>query len=359
MVITSYSPVSVSIIPSQNPVCSGIPVTFTATPSNGGSTPVYQWQVNGVNAGTNSNMYTFNPASDDLVSCILTSSLTCTSGNPASSNVITMTIKPVPIVTFKICNDTITTTAAKPFKLRGGIPIGGIYSGAGVTNGIFSPAIAGPGNHQITYTYTNTALCSANAHSNLHTFNPSNLACGSPLTDIRDNTVYPTIQINGQCWMAENLNYGAEITPTTLQTDNCLPERYYNPTALFGHPESVYEWDEMMQYDESVSNQGLCPPGWHVPSEADWNILFSNFTNNGFAANPLKYSGYSGFNAVLSGVRYMNKLLNFESFAIFFWSSTPYTETKAWAHGMNDPDPSVSSYPSLKANAFSVRCLKD
>ena len=52
-----------------------------------------------------------------------------------------------------------------------------------------------------------------------------------------------------------------------------------------------------MNYGISLADQGLCPPGYHVPSEADWNILFANYTSNAFAASPLKYSGFSGFDA--------------------------------------------------------------
>jgi uncharacterized protein (TIGR02145 family) len=114
-----------------------------------------------------------------------------------------------------------------------------------------------------------------------------------------------------------------------------------------------------MRFEDVAGRQGLCPPGWHVPSEGDWNTLFANWTNNGFAAAPLKYSGYSGFNALLSGAGHINRQWDFQNFALFFWSSTPYTASKAWAHGMNDYDPSVSLYPALKSNAFSVRCLKD
>jgi uncharacterized protein (TIGR02145 family) len=114
-----------------------------------------------------------------------------------------------------------------------------------------------------------------------------------------------------------------------------------------------------MRYDDTPGLQGFCPPGWHVPTETDWNTLFANWTNNAFAGAPLKYSGYSGFNALLSGVRHMNVQWDYQNLATFFWSSTPYGAYKAWAHGMNDYDPSVSFYPSSRANAFSIRCLKD
>jgi uncharacterized protein (TIGR02145 family) len=114
-----------------------------------------------------------------------------------------------------------------------------------------------------------------------------------------------------------------------------------------------------MRYDESPAAQGFCPPGWHIPDESEWNILFANYINNAFAASPLKYSGYSGFNALLTGARHINRTWDFQAFAAFFWSSTALGSTKAWAHGMNDYDPSVSAYPASRVNAFSVRCIKD
>ena len=129
------------------------------------------------------------------------------------------------------------------------------------------------------------------------------------------------------------------------------------PSPITNH--LFYQWDELMNYGTSLGDQGLCPPGWHVPAEADWNILFGNYISNGFAGSPLKYSGFSGFNAILSGARHLNKNWDYQGFATFFWSSTSHGPNQAWAHGMNDIDPSVSLYPGFRSNAFSVRCLRD
>ena len=359
MVIHSNLVVSVSITASANPVCSGNAVIYTAATINGGTTPFYQWKVNGANAGTNSSTYTYNPAAGDQVSCILTSNIPCPIGNPATSNIITMNVPASPVVTFTRCFDSITTTTAQPFKFKGGIPLGGTYSGAGVTNGIFYPAIAGAGTHQITYTYTNAALCSANAFITIITIITPFTTCGQILTDIRDEKTYQTVKIGSQCWFAQDLNYGIEIPPNTDQRDNCISEKYHNPSSIINYPSSVYQWNELMNYDESISTQGLCPPGWHVPSETDWNTLFAEWTNNAFAAWPLLYTGFSGFNAELSGVRHENQTFDWPGFATFFWSSTSHGTLKAWAHGMNSIDPAVSLYPALMTNAFSVRCLKD
>jgi len=361
--ITPSLPVSVSISVSNNPVCSGIPVTFTAIQENGGITPSYQWKVNGINAGTNNSTYSYTPNNNDIVTCIMTSDASCASGNPATSDSITMLFGSIPIVTFVPCFDTITTIGARPIKLKGGIPLGGIYSGSGVNSstGIFDPTTAGFGTKVITYAYTNSALCTAS--NNLHIIVQSTpvFTCGNPLTDIRDNKLYPTILIGSQCWLASNLNYGTAITSSQDQRDNCVAEKYcYNDDPInCNNQGGLYQWDELMQYDDTPSDQGFCPPGWHIPTENDWNTLFANYGNNAFAGSPLKNSGYSGFNSLFSGARHVNSGWDFEGFATFFWSSTPYSDTQAWAHGLNVVDPSVSLYPSLRLNAFSVRCLQD
>jgi uncharacterized protein (TIGR02145 family) len=363
MIGTLGLPAGVSINAIPYPFCPGSSVTCTATPGNGGTNPVYQWKVNGVNVGINSPTYTFNPLNNDSIRCVMTSNLSCVSGNPATSNKIILSGTLAPIVTFTRCFDSVTTLNAKPIKLKGGIPLGGTYSGPGVNSvtGVFTPLSAGIGTKIITYSYTNVALCSASKTKSIIVQSNPAFTCGNNLTDIRDNKVYPTLQLGSQCWMASNLNYGTMISASLHQRDNCITEKYcYND--LTGNCElgtANYQWDELMLYSETPGQQGLCPPAWHVPTEAEWNTLFANWNNNAFAGAPLKYSGYSGFNALLSGVRHMNVQWDYQDEATFFWSSTPYGTLKAWAHGINNYDPSVAAYPASKANGFSVRCLKD
>ncbi|MCX6280305.1 MAG: hypothetical protein NT004_19750 [Bacteroidetes bacterium] len=85
-------PVSISISASANPVTSGSTVIFTASPVNGGVSPVYQWKKNGINVGMNSATYSYIPANNDSIKCLLTSGLSCVSGNPATSNLIVLTV---------------------------------------------------------------------------------------------------------------------------------------------------------------------------------------------------------------------------------------------------------------------------
>jgi gliding motility-associated-like protein len=88
---------SVNISAQATAVCQGNPITFNASPVNGGTTPVYQWQVNGVNTGTNNAAYSSNTlANGDTITCVITSNATCPAPPTALSNSIPLTIEPLP-----------------------------------------------------------------------------------------------------------------------------------------------------------------------------------------------------------------------------------------------------------------------
>lgn len=85
--------VSIAITSGTQTICSGTSVTFTATPTNGGESPTYQWKLNGNSVGTNSAIYTTTGiANNDLVTVVLTSNAICVSESPATSNSILMTV---------------------------------------------------------------------------------------------------------------------------------------------------------------------------------------------------------------------------------------------------------------------------
>ncbi len=161
--------VSVSIAAAPgNTVCAGTFVTFTATPTNGGSTPTYQWY-NGASpiSGETADTYTTNSlVNGDQVSVVLTSSESCTTGNPATSNTVTMTINPLPSVSFSGLSASYCVTGV-PATLVGS-PAGGTFSGTGISGNTFDPATAGVGGpYTITYTYTNENGCTNTATQNV------------------------------------------------------------------------------------------------------------------------------------------------------------------------------------------------
>jgi hypothetical protein len=113
---------SVSIYASQTTICTGWLIKFYANPVNGGDAPVYQWKVNGNNAGTNTGIFQSTTLNDsDVVSVVMTSSLSCASQQPVESNSITVSVGvPVtPSVSIEadntsICSGTMVTFTAHP-----------------------------------------------------------------------------------------------------------------------------------------------------------------------------------------------------------------------------------------------------
>lgn len=146
-------PASVSVTPSATSICTGTSVTFNATAVNGG-TPTYQWQINGVNVtGATGASFTSSTLNDgDVITVVMTSSLSCVTGSPATSSPITMTVNAAPVVTFTLPATICSTNAS--FTMNG-TPAGGVYTGPGVSGDVFSPGTSGgPGVKTITYTYT-------------------------------------------------------------------------------------------------------------------------------------------------------------------------------------------------------------
>jgi hypothetical protein len=102
----------VTITTTSTLLCTGVPATFTANPVNGGTTPGYQWKVNGTNAGTNASTFTTSTLNNgDIISCELTSNAPCASPLTASSNSITVTTNPSVTASINISTSTQTVCA--------------------------------------------------------------------------------------------------------------------------------------------------------------------------------------------------------------------------------------------------------
>ena len=131
----------------------------------------------------------------------------------------------------------------------------------------------------------------------------SKFNCGDSITDSRDGRKYPTVQIGTQCWMAQNLNYGNMIIATN-QTNNSIHEKYCfnNDTNNCNLNGGLYQWNELMNYFTTQGVQGLCPVGWHLPTDAEYTTLSSNYPTN--PGTELQTGGASGFNLQFAGYSY-------------------------------------------------------
>jgi len=120
--------------------------------------------------------------------------------------------------------------------------------------------------------------------------------CGQPFTDSRDGNIYPTVMINGQCWMAKNLNYGTIITyptPQTAGTKYCYGAATYTPAQLqvtcnlLG---GFYDWNNLMNYSEVEGSQGICPNDWHIATYPEWKAIVDTWGDS-LAGAHLKEAG--------------------------------------------------------------------
>ena len=184
--------------------------------------------------------------------------------------------------------------------------------------------------------------------------------CGNPLLDSRDGTYYNTVEIGGQCWMAENINIGTMIQGTTNPSDDGVIEKYCysNNPGLCDTYGALYQWNEAMQYSFTEGAQGLCPDGWHVPTDAEWTALVNATGGPNNAGANLVQGGSSGFEALMAG--YREPQLSGYPFA-FIGSKTYFWTSKSGAvdRYIINNDPHVYTETTNIEYGFSVRCVKD
>ena len=213
-------------------------------------------------------------------------------------------------------------------------------------------------------------------------FNP-NITYGT-MTDSRDKKVYKTVKIGAQTWMAENLNYvDSSMTPSLLNRSWC----YNNDSANCAVAGRLYTWaaaiDSVALYDGGNGVDcgcrktctlpdtvyGICPPGWHLPTQAEWDTLLTAVGGSSTAGTKLKsqtgwYSNGNGtdtygFSGLPVGIRYYNGDFYDANGYTGFWSATQHSSYAAYYMYLDFGVYLADLYDDGKNFGFSVRCLKD
>ena len=174
---------AISIAASSNTICSGTAVTFTATPVNGGSSPSYQWKINGQNAGSNSATFssiTLNQG--DVVNCVLTSSELCVTSSTATSNSISLTVNPVATPAITISTPTISVCTGSSVTFNATAINGG-------TSAVYQWTINGQNAGTNSNTFTTTTLTNGDVVACILT---SNAVCAQP-TSVTSSSLTITV----------------------------------------------------------------------------------------------------------------------------------------------------------------------
>jgi uncharacterized protein (TIGR02145 family)/prepilin-type N-terminal cleavage/methylation domain-containing protein len=191
-------------------------------------------------------------------------------------------------------------------------------------------------------------------------------AASGNFTDQRDGQIYPWVKIDTQIWMSKNLNYNngcasiAWVNYTDVGWCGCYDDNLSNCSS-YG---KLYQW--------SVTQNNLCPSGWHVATVSDFltlsNYIYNhNGYNSSVTGNALKstsaWSGGTdnyGFNALPAGFRQENNgVFRDTNNSTYFWSSNFQTPTDAYMTGLYSYSGVMDNITDLKTNAFSVRCVHD
>ena len=196
---------------------------------------------------------------------------------------------------------------------------------------------------------------------------------------------YGLVDIGTQCWFADNLNVGTKLASVnTIPSNNSLIEKwcYSNNDAYCATDGGLYTWSEALQLDPSCNTatcnpstpvQGICPAGWHIPSDTEIKTMESYLgmcagagtgcvgatgyrgTDQG---TKLKVGGSSGFDVILTGYRITSAFTGRNSYN-YLWSSSEYSTSAAWKRMFYSGYATVERNNFSKINGFSIRCLQN
>jgi uncharacterized protein (TIGR02145 family) len=222
--------------------------------------------------------------------------------------------------------------------------------------------------------------------------------CGDPVS--YQGYDYTTVLIGEQCWFAENLRsasyrndepIGAGLDNATWSTTTDGAQTVYGEgdgSCSSQAPDvdacdevaSLATYGRLYNAYAVADERGLCPSGWHVPSDQEWMELEMHLgmteeevqdvalrgTDQGTQLKSVE--GWSedgggtnatGFLGLPHGYRYVTGTFFFAGTLNFWWTSSLHDETKSWYRALLNSSPKVSRNHSDRHNGYAVRCTLD
>lgn len=228
----------------------------------------------------------------------------------------------------------------------------------------------------LTYGQGVVTSTSANAVLSVRCVENHGLEWQPPFVDVRDGQQYKTVIIDGKTWMAENLNYEYKVGDSTY--GSWCYENSADSCAKYGR---LYSWAAAMDSATtrcgdgdtcriSGNVRGICPAGWHLPSETELGTLANISSNMLKSSKEWNGNDFYGFAALPSGSRCpiedpetnqlscQNREFVDAGQGTIFWSSTD-SETQASALIIMWSFPEIEGHLLRKSVGLSVRCAKD
>ena len=209
---------------------------------------------------------------------------------------------------------------------------------------------------------------------------PSLLQCGSStVTDI-DGNVYNTVLIGNQCWTQSNLKTSKYRNGDTIPTGLSNSAWQYTTSGAYAiyNNDSVNDglYGKLYNHYAATDSRGLCPTGWHVPSDGEWTTLENQLGGSSVTGGALKSTALqptpggwnlpntgatnsSGFTALPGGRRAFNGGIDGMFSNGYWWSTLVNSGSSAQYRYLSYNSSNVFSYNFDRASGFSVRCLKN
>jgi uncharacterized protein (TIGR02145 family) len=209
--------------------------------------------------------------------------------------------------------------------------------------------------------------------------------CGGQTSLTYDGRTYDLVEIGGQCWFADNLatdQYrNGDPIPTGL--DNTTWENTTSGAyAIYNNvPANDVTYGKLYNWYTTVDTRGLCPTGWHVPTDCEWMYLESSLgmsvadqettggrgTNEGGALKATTNwtspntgaTNESGFTGLPGGYSNLGGAYGGIGGYGYWWSSTEDGSNRAWFRKLYSYDSNVIRGSNVKRNGYSVRCVRD
>lgn len=179
------------------------------------------------------------------------------------------------------------------------------------------------------------------------------------IIDDRDGQKYKIVKIDRLWWFAQNLNYETENSHCYNDSTKYCDKygRLYTWAAAVGKSEE--ECGERHVCNLSLPVQGVCPSGWHVPSNYEWNDLFVFVGGDKVAGEVLRNSSEGGFALLYAGrINFAGDFIQ-EGRSACIWSSNEVGEDDSYYVDFYYTFSKVFLKDADKTDGYSVRCVKD
>ena len=250
----------------------------------------------------------------------------------------------------------------------------------GIGTGVFTSTLSGLSPSTLYYVRAYATSAVGTAYGNQVSFSTRSWTCGSSSVFDLDNNSYSTVQIGTQCWTKSNLKVRKYSNGDNIATGLSNTAWFITTSGAYAiynnDPWNDSLYGKLYNHYAVRDSRGLCPTGWHVPTDVEWTILETSLGGSVIAGGALRSTAIqptpggwlypdtgatnsSGFTALPGGLVYYNGGFGDMSFSGYWWSFTISSGSNAYYRCLGCSISSILRLNYFRSSGFSVRCLKD